>query len=255
MIGDPATHEELLHAYIDGELAEDGRAAFEQGLARDPQLANRLALFEADKARIAQIYGPLADRPLPARWIEMIDAPMARRGSGEPLWYSIEAIAGIAAVLMLLIGGSLVYRENAPHEEPIIEEALAARSDVLPAYRSIPVSASRETLAAHTLSPALGMRVGVPDLRRMGYSLIGLRVYTNLPGGKAVELLYRQKDNRVFALYLRRPSGPARFDQYKKGGLRVCIWQDNVLGAVMTGEMSAAEMQRLASLAYTGLEA
>ena len=58
----------------------------------------------------------------------------------------------------------------------------------------------------------------------------------------------------MFALYLRRPSGRAAFDQYKQGSLRVCIWQDDVLGAVMTGEMSAAEMQRLASLAYTRLE-
>jgi anti-sigma factor RsiW len=58
----------------------------------------------------------------------------------------------------------------------------------------------------------------------------------------------------LFALYLRHPSGPARFDQFKQGRLRVCIWQDEVLGTVMTGEMSAAEMQRLASLAYTGLE-
>jgi hypothetical protein len=83
---------------------------------------------------------------------------------------------------------------------------------------------------------------------------VGLRVYGNAPAGKGVELLYRHKDNRVFALYLRRPSGAPRFDQYKQGKLRVCIWQDDVLGAVMTGEMSAAEMQRLASLAYTGLE-
>jgi anti-sigma factor RsiW len=98
------------------------------------------------------------------------------------------------------------------------------------------------------------MHVSAPDLQRMGYNLVGLRVYGHAPAGKGVELLYRHKDNRVFALYLRHPSGAPRFDQYKQGKLRVCIWQDDVLGAVMTGEMSAAEMQRLASLAYTGLE-
>jgi anti-sigma factor RsiW len=89
----------------------------------------------------------------------------------------------------------------------------------------------------------------------MGYKLVGLRIYNNAQSGKAAELLYRHTSGRMFALYLRHPSGAPRFDQYKQGNLRVCIWQDDVIGAVMTGEMSAAEMQRLASLAYTGLEA
>jgi len=253
MIGEPAANDELLHAYIDGELREDARDAFEQNLAGDPELAARLALFEADKARLTQIYGTLAGGPLPARWLERIKTHAQPRPT--PAWFSIEAVAGIAAALMLLIGGSLVYRENVPHEEPIIEEALAARNDVLPLQASIPVSAANESAASHALASSLAMHVGVPDLSRMGYRLTGMRVYTSVPGGKAVELLYRHRDNRMFALYLRRPTGPARFDQFKQAGIRVCIWQDNVLGAVMTGEMSAAEMQRLASLAYTGLEA
>jgi anti-sigma factor RsiW len=88
----------------------------------------------------------------------------------------------------------------------------------------------------------------------MGYALTSVRVYEVVSGRKSVELLYRRSRAQVFALYFRRPTGPARFDQFKRGRLRVCIWQDDVLGTVMTGEMSAAEMQRLASLAYTGLE-
>ncbi len=75
------------------------------------------------------------------------------------------------------------------------------------------------------------------------------------PGGKSVELRYRRRArNRDFALYVRHPSSAVRFDQYKRAGLRICVWQDDVLGTVMTGPISAAEMQRLASLAYTGLE-
>ena len=35
----------------------------------------------------------------------------------------------------------------------------------------------------------------------------------------------------------------------------VCLWQDDVLSSVMLGEVSAAEMLRLASLAYSGLAA
>jgi anti-sigma factor RsiW len=244
--------DEQLHALIDGELSAQECAALETTVAADPQLGQRVALFRADKARLAQIYGPVADMPVPGHWIRMIESAPRRQ---PPRFFSIEAIAGIAAAFMLLIGGTLAYRQSVPHEEPIVEEALAARNDVLPPRQVLAVNApAQDNAAARTLTSALAMRVSVPDLKRMGYSLVGMRVYGSEPQSKGVELLYRHKDNRVFALYLRRPSGPPRFDQYKQGNLRVCIWQDDVLGAVMTGEISAAEMQRLASLAYTGLE-
>ena len=45
-----------------------------------------------------------------------------------------------------------------------------------------------------------------------------------------------------------------RFALLEEQGLRVCVWQDSVIGIVMAGKMSAAEMERLAGLAYEGLE-
>jgi anti-sigma factor RsiW len=243
--------DEQLHALIDGELSAQECAELETAVAADPYLSQRVAHFRADKARLAQIYGPVAEMPLPEHWIRMIEREPRR----EKRLFSIEAIAGIAAAFMLVIGGTLAYRQSVPHEEPIVEEALAARNDVLSPRKVITVDApAQDSTAARTLASALAMPVSVPDLKRMGYSLVGVRVYGSAPQAKGVELLYRHTDNRIFALYLRRPSGPPRFDQYRQGKLRVCIWQDDVLGAVMTGEMSAAEMQRLASLAYTGLE-
>ncbi|HEX3651631.1 MAG TPA: hypothetical protein VHU18_02275 [Rhizomicrobium sp.] len=244
--------DEQLHALIDGELSVQEYAELETSVAADPYLSQRVALFRADKARLAQVYGPVADMPLPEHWVRMIENAPRK----QPLRFlSIEAIAGIAAAFMLIIGGTLAYRQSAPHEEQIVEEALAARNDVLSPRQVLAVNApAQDGAVSQTLASALAMRVSVPDLKRMGYHLVGVRVYGSAPRAKGVELLYRHKDNRLFALYLRHPSGPPRFDQYKQGNLRVCIWQDDVLGAVMTGEMSAAEMQRLASLAYTGLE-
>ena len=63
----------------------------------------------------------------------------------------------------------------------------------------------------------------------------------------------RRRTGQIFTLYLRHSSGQPRFDQFKQDGLRVWIWQDDVVGMVMAGKMSVAEMQRLASLAYVGL--
>jgi anti-sigma factor RsiW len=243
--------DETLHALIDGELSADDRAQVEAAMAADASLSTRAALFRQDKARLHEAYGRVADLPLPSKWIDMID----HRPSAVSSFLPVQTIAAIAAALLVLIGGPLLYRQSTPHEEPIVEEALAARSDALPVRQVIAVKDSAGSLTATVaIKSALEMPVKAPDLSRMGYRLVGVRTYDRASSGNAVELLYRHAGNRTFALYVRKPSGPPRFDQYKQGSLRVCIWQDDVIGTVMTGEMSAAEMQRLASLAYTGLE-
>jgi anti-sigma factor RsiW len=244
--------DESLHAFIDGELPADGQAAVEAVIAQDAQLGQRVALYRADKARIAETYGDLLNAAVPAEWIALIENPPRRAWPFAPL----QTIAAIAAALLVLVGGLMLYRQGTtPHEEPIVEEALAARSDALPARQIVTVSSGAQSAAANrAMQATLAMPVKAPDLSRMGYTLVGMRTYDAVSSGKAVELLYRHAGNRAFALYVRKPSGPPRFDQYKTGNLRVCIWQDDVIGTVMTGEMSAAEMQRLASLAYTGLE-
>jgi anti-sigma factor RsiW len=55
-------------------------------------------------------------------------------------------------------------------------------------------------------------------------------------------------------IYVRKSDGDARFDLLRRGKLRVCIWQDEVVSAVMTGDMSAGEMMRVASAAYSSLD-
>jgi anti-sigma factor RsiW len=247
----PEIREEDLHAFIDGELDAARGAEIANAEREDGALAERIAAFRADKKRLADVYAPLIDRPLPAAWLSQI------AGHGRPsrrAWWV--PITAIAASLVLLIGGLATYQQlPASGEESIVREALAARSDMLEARETLTVASAAETgNAGRVLAAALKMRVRVPDLTRMGYRLTDVRIYENVPGGNSVELRYRDARNRDFALYVRHPSNAVRFDQYKRGGLRVCIWQDDVLGTVMTGPISAAEMQRLASLAYTGLE-
>ena len=58
-------------------------------------------------------------------------------------------------------------------------------------------------------------------------------------------LLYRGSNNELLTLYLRRSDGKVRADQWRQNGLRVCVWQDDVLGMVVAGNVSTAAMQRL----------
>ena len=71
--------------------------------------------------------------------------------------------------------------------------------------------------------------------------------------GSAVELHYRDGQNRLFTVYLRKPTDAPRVDMIERNGMWTCIWQDDVLGTVMQGEMPVSEMSRLTSAAYNGL--
>jgi anti-sigma factor RsiW len=206
--------------------------------------------------RLRQVYAPIAGSPLPENWLHLIDRH-AREKRTAWSWPRIsqQVLAAAAAILLLVVSMGL-SREflPLPNEEQIINEALAARDHIVQPEQSFSsTELARPDSGATLLSAALDSKVKTPNLTRMGYRLDGVRIYAGLPGGKAVELDYRNGQNGLFTLYLRRPSSPPRVDIVERGHLRICIWQDDELGAVMAGEMPAGEMARLASLAYSGL--
>jgi anti-sigma factor RsiW len=235
-----------LHAYIDGEL-DAGRAdAIAARLAADPLLAKRVAGFRADMAMLKRVYAPLADRPMPRAWLALAE------NSKPAAPYSWRMAGAIAAVLLFVLAATpFVYHALAPVQRgEIVTAALAARLE--PAEKTLTVAGDTSGYDG-AVSEAISQRVKVPSLEKMGYRLSSIRIYPRAPGGSAVELLYQDGDDRLFTLYLRRSDGTARFDQFERAGLRVCVWQDDQLGMVMAGNVSTAAMQRLASLAYTGL--
>jgi anti-sigma factor RsiW len=233
--------DEDLHAYVDGALEEGRALAVRDALARNPGLAERAALFQADKAMLKAVYGPLAERPLPQEWIVL-----AHRSRPKMLW----RLAGaIAAAVLILVGASQAWRHYASGNGDVVQAALDARDGTPAPQRYIPLG---DIAQAHRYDAALrratASNVHIPDLSRMGYRPSGLRLY-----GAAAELLYQGPQGRLFTLYIRRSDGAARFDQFAHGGLRVCIWQDDQISTVMVGDVSVAAMQRLAILTYTGL--
>jgi hypothetical protein len=55
-------------------------------------------------------------------------------------------------------------------------------------------------------------------------------------------------------MYVRPSAGAPRFDLLRSGKLRVCVWQDDVVGAVIVGDMPAGQMMRVAGAAYSDLD-
>jgi anti-sigma factor RsiW len=244
----PEIREEELHAYIDGELDALERARIEAVVESNGLLRDRIAHYRADKTRLVAIYGNGMGEPLPQEWIDRIEAETTRRRwSAQSL-----GIAALAASFVLLFVGLFAWHNfGQPVAGDIVADALAARAGTPQPEAVVPAQAKALTEEARVMTAVLDARVKAPDLSRLHYRLIDINVYS-LPK-RAFELRYASADGQIFTLYLRRSSGQPRFDQFKQDGMRVCVWQDDVVGMVMAGKMSVAEMQRLASLAYVGL--
>lgn len=235
-----------LHAYIDGALDAERRAKIAARIENDPGLAARVAAFHADKDMLKQVYGPLGDRPVPEKWIELARSAPPPRTTSFRLVGSIAA-ALVAGVIATVAVQSLQHRQQGD----IIEAALNARQAAVGAQEAINVG--RGTNARQydrTVREAVNVPVRVPDMSGMGYQLVGVHLYQT---AGAAELLYRDKKGTLLTLYMRKSDGAKPFRQFEHNGLQVCLWQDSVVAAVMTGDVSAAAMQRLAGLAYDEL--
>ncbi len=242
--------DEDLHAYIDGELDDLGRSRVQSIIDADPVLRHQLSLYRADKARLVSLYGSGLNEPLPREWIQRIEGRGARRQwNARTTW----TIAAMAATVVLVLAGSIAYRNFAPAtREDIVADALAARTQSPLPDSVVPIRSMRDAqVGAAVMTRVLATQVKAPDLTKLGFRLVGMDVY-NTPT-RSFDLRYRDGKGRIFTLYLRRSSGAPRFDLFEEKGLHVCVWQDEVMATVMAGPVSGAEMERLAGAVYTSL--
>jgi anti-sigma factor RsiW len=235
-----------LHAFIDGELPPERAAAVEAAVARDPILAARVRDFRADKLALAAAYRPLADVPVPASLLHVA------RGSPRPAtkrWGRPLVLAGAAALAASLL---LTLAPRAPRDGAI-EQALAARENVRTPTRELDGrDLSSIEAADQAMSDMLGNATRVPDLSRAGFKLVSAELYGRTRSD-AVQLRYEDAERRLFTVFLRPSAGPDAFEVTERGPVRICVWQNADVTAVMTGVMSTPELFRLASLAYSSL--
>jgi anti-sigma factor RsiW len=231
-----------LHAYIDGELSPERAAAVEAAMAGDPALAERVRDFQADRQALVDTYRRLADAPVPAALLKAASTPPRRRRP-RIIGCAFAAAAALAACLVL------VLMPRAPRD-PAIEQAMTARDNArIPSQELKGHDLASVDAAAKAMSDMLGNSMRVPDLSRAGFALVSTDIY----GSEAVQLRYEDARQRLFTVFLRPSAGPDAFEVTERGPVRICVWQNADLTAVMTGEMSTPELFRLASLTYSSL--
>jgi anti-sigma factor RsiW len=249
--------EEELSAFIDGELPAARAEAVARAVADDTMLAARMEAFRRDRDGLRAAFAPVAKAPVPEAWLRRIEAAV-ERPSADMLAFPARRRAprppalvwAIAACLALAVGlGAVQLMLRAP-ADPLLAEALAARSGSLAAAAhfdeaALPAAEAQRIL----LTKATGLPVRAPDLRRQGWHLAAIDMYRN-----AASLRYANAAGQNLFVFVRRSEGAPRFDILKQRGDRICVWQDEVVAAVMMGDMSAGQMMRVAGAAYAALD-
>ena len=232
------TPQEDLQAFVDGQLDREAMAAVAARVAEQPALAREVARLRADKLLLKQVYGPLADRPVPDR----LRAPF-RRHSARHRTRQFATAAALAASLAMAVW----FGPGLWGGDKVVKEALSARSGGGAVTRQIALDSSDGDRDA-VISAALSVPVKVPDLGRSGFTLAAVTLY-----GQAAQLSYRDAAGKLFTIYLRHSLGPDRFDLHSEGKTEVCVWQNAELAVAMVGEMTAKEMLKVASSSYADL--
>ncbi len=106
--------DEMIVAFVDGELDDDARQCVEAAAAADREVAARIARYRAVRGKLADAFAPLAEAPAPARLRRLVDGPGAgrvielgagreRRGTAHAGWSGV-ARWGLALAASLLLG-------------------------------------------------------------------------------------------------------------------------------------------------------
>ncbi|MEO8674797.1 MAG: anti-sigma factor [Casimicrobiaceae bacterium] len=256
-----------LNAFADGQLSPERTAVVEAALARDPELAARVAEFRAQSASLRDALDPVLAEPIPARLLAAAVPAASGRQGMVPRW-AMPALAA-AATLVLGIGlgwfgrDAMIERGGTPTtfaRSAAFAHALYAAD----ARRPVEVWATEEKSLVTWLTKRLGFKVNAPDLNGLGYALIGGRLVAGNEFPTAL-FMYENSDKERLSLQVRKqsarvPTGVARagdtaFRYVVENGVGVFYWIDDDCGYAISGTLDRAQLLKIAHVVYGQLAA
>lgn len=245
-----------LHAYADGQLDAERRALVEAHLANQPDMAETVAAWRAQRAALHEAFDSILSEPVPA---SMVKRPAFR-------WVGSAARMAAALALLLLGGaGGWVLNDRvapqpvaapaAPAGDPFASWARVAHVVYLPEVRrAVEVKAEDQTLVPW-LAKRVGMPITAPDLKATGFQLQGGRL---IPGESkpAAQLLYQDDSGKRITLYIRHGDTGDRRTGFRfedAEGVGVYYWIDGERGYALAGDLDRETLRHVAMQVYDQL--
>jgi anti-sigma factor RsiW len=237
-----------LHAYVDGELPADRRAAVEAWLAANAQDAARVAAWRAQADLINARYAGVAQEPIPPR------LDVERLGRRERRWPLLAAAVVAAFVLGGLAGwfGRETWTGGLGGTRVLTADAIDAHKlYVVEVRHPVEVAGNEQAHLVQWLSKRLGYDVRAPDLGPIGLKLVGGRLLPGANGAGAALLMYEGPSGERFTIYCSRSQAPGTALRYQvAGSVAAFYWVDNNKGFVVSGPADRDRLLKVAQSVY-----
>lgn len=242
----PITEAEL-HAYVDGQLPAERRAAVEDYLAAHPAEAERVRTYRRQNEQLHVLFDTVLDEPVPAT----LQRPPARRVPGLTRAAALLAAAAVGGVLGWALRGGEAVEITAGLPQQAAIAHLVYSPEVL---HPVEVGAREEAHLVAWLSKRLGAPVRAPQLAEAGFELVGGRL---LPGeaGPAAQFMYQDARGARLTLYVRtaEDNRETAFRYAQEGKVGVFYWVDGPFGYALSGELERAQLLAVAEDVYRAL--
>jgi anti-sigma factor RsiW len=246
---DASILEAELHAYVDGELPADRRAAVEAWLAAHPDDAARVAAWRAQADLINARYGGVAQEPVPAR------LDIERLGERERRWPLLAVAAIVAAFVLGGVAGWFgreTWAGGVGGTRILTADAIDAHKlYVVEVRHPVEVAGSEQAHLVQWLSKRLGYDVRAPDLGAIGLKLVGGRLLPGPSGAGAALLMYEGPSGERFTIYCARSQSPESALRYQvAGSVAAFYWIDDKRGFVVSGPADRERLLKVAQSVY-----
>jgi anti-sigma factor RsiW len=243
-----------LHAYVDGALDLQHRAAVEAWLLAHPEQQERVAAFRAQNDALRALFDPVLDEPVPGRLRVPVRPYRTLPSSGQLAAWAATLIVGVA--VGWLLRGPAAQPAVALAAATLPERAALAHAIYTPeVLHPVEVGADQEAHLVKWLSKRLDQPLKAPDLSALGFRLVGGRL---LPGGDkpAGQFMYENTVGRRLTLYVSTDLNGNRETAFRfaqERGASVFYWIDGPLGYALVADMDRAPLLQAAEQVYRQL--
>ncbi len=255
MTDTPTLAQEDLHAYVDGHLAPGDEARIEAWLADHPDDAAAVHAYRLQNSRLRETFDAVLHEAVPPALNATV---MGRRPvSGPSPWFRMAA-----SVVLVLAGGLAGWllhdwqmRTGNAANQAFVKQAVGAHGVFVAEVRHpVEVPASQEKHLVAWLSKRLGTVLRAPDMKGLGFDLVGGRLLSD--GARpAAQFMYQNADRQRLTVYVRAADGTEdtafRYisDKSKKGH-SAFYWIDRKFAFALVAPMAREALMPIANKIY-----
>ena len=235
-----------LSAYMDGEVAPDGRIAIAGHLTSCSSCAAELGKLEEVRDLVRR---EIADMRPPESLRESVLLTVRRAGymEGSPGWAGWKPWLAIAAGILVMVLGAAPFLVSAHYERRLIaEEVLSSHVRALATQDIDVVSSDR-----HTVKPWFNGKISfsppVTDLAGDGFPLAGGRL-DYIGDHTAAVLVYQRGRHRIDLFVWPAAGGGRPAGEFLRDGFQEVSWQKDGFTFTAISDVNLADLRGFAGL-------